>query len=243
MRRRPIPPTGKTPWPAAQMVQRTSRTCPRWLRVVVTTANTSWPSAPWLTASHGRRRAWLPRFWLEQIEEFVDAGSRCGPIRHHLSVQRIRVTAWAAHAGASVSWTRTVPDPPDDPTADEELVGPERPRGLQGSWSSVDAPLGTLVCVPERSAPRPPRKTGRPSSPWKARRGRRMRRAVGSCGLRWPRTMGWRVRGGRRQLGCAGVSQPAVPDACFLNLACCESQCGRASEALDHLGVQSTCPK
>src|SRR5215217_467604 len=83
---------------------------------------------------------------LHEIEEFVDAGCRYQPIRHHLGITAFGVTAWTAHAAGE----RVINyHDEDDPTADQELFLVLRGHAVfEVDGDRIDAPVGTLVCAP-----------------------------------------------------------------------------------------------
>ncbi|MBT9255305.1 hypothetical protein KMZ30_06910 [Phycicoccus sp. KQZ13P-1] len=171
---------------------------------------------------------------LDEIEEFEDAGSHYRPIRHHLGITAFGVTAWTAHQTGDVVINR---HDQDDPTADQELFLVLRGHAVfQIDGEQLDAPTGTLVSAPpgtDRMATATKDRTtillveGTPGAAYEAR--------------------GWELwaplaplyqEGAYRevadQLRTVVASHPQYP-MLFFNLACCESQCGRASEAVEHL--------
>jgi hypothetical protein len=125
---------------------------------------------------------------LDEIEEFVDAGCHYRPIRHHLGIAAFGVTAWTARAAGDLVINE---HDEGDPTADQELFLVLRGHAVfELDGDRVDAPAGTLVFAsPRTKRMPPPRRTGRPSSRWKARPGRRTSRADGNSGLRLPPSM------------------------------------------------------
>jgi hypothetical protein len=171
---------------------------------------------------------------LDEMEEFPDAGSHYRPIRHHLGITAFGVTAWTAHRAGE----RVINEHDEgDPTADEELFLVLRGHAVFDlDGERVDAPAGTLVFAPpstSRSASATEDDTtiiaveGTPGKGYKAR--------------------GWELwaplaplyQAGRHaevadRLAALVADSPQYP-MLFFNLACCESQCGRTSEALDHL--------
>lgn len=172
---------------------------------------------------------------LDEIEEFEDAGSHYRPIRHHLGITAFGVTAWTGHRAGEVVINQ---HDEDDPTADQELFVVLRGHAVFDiDGARIDAPPGTLVHVPpstNRAATATEDETtilaieGTPGSGYEAR--------------------GWELwaplaplyEAGEYaevadRLGALLPENPQYP-MLFFNLACCESKCGRASEALDHLG-------
>lgn len=86
---------------------------------------------------------------LDEIEEFSDAGCHYRPIRHHLGITAVGVTAWTAHAAGAVVVNE---HDEGDPTADQELFLVLRGHALfEVDPDRVDAPAGTLVFVPPRT--------------------------------------------------------------------------------------------
>jgi tetratricopeptide (TPR) repeat protein len=171
---------------------------------------------------------------LDQIEEFADAGSRYQPIRHHLGITAFGVTAWiAGTAGEPVINEHDE----DDPTADQELFLVLRGRAVfEIDGDRVDAPTGTLVFAPPH--------TKRMASAAEA--GTAIIAVEGTPGTAYE-ARGWELwaplaplyQAGEYaevadRLGALVEANPQYPMLSF-NLACCECNCGRESEALDHL--------
>ncbi|MGY4769761.1 TPR end-of-group domain-containing protein (plasmid) [Kribbella sp. CWNU-51] len=171
---------------------------------------------------------------LDTIEEFDDAGCHYQPIRHHLGISAFGVTAWTAHAAGDVVINE---HDEDDPTADQELFLVLRGHAVfEIDGDHVDAPAGTLVSAPPRTRRTATAKQagttvialeGTPGRPYDAR--------------------GWELwaplaplyQAGRYaevadHLGDLVAASPQYP-MLFFNLACCESRCGRTSDALQHL--------
>jgi len=173
---------------------------------------------------------------LDQIEEFTDAGSHYRPIRHQLGITAFGVTAWTAHAAGDI-----VINPHDegDPTADQELFLVLRGHAVfEIDGDQVDGPTGTLVSVPPR--------TTRTASA--VENGTMIIAIEGSPGKAYD-ARGWELwaplaplyQSGEYaavadRLGAIVEGTPQYP-MLFFNLACCESQCGKTNEALDHLRV------
>jgi tetratricopeptide (TPR) repeat protein len=171
---------------------------------------------------------------LDEIDEFLDAGSYYRPIRHHLGITAFGATAWTAHAAGDVVINE---HDEGDPTADQELFLVLRGHAVfEIEGDRVDAPVGTLVFAPpgvKRKASTLQDDTtvlaleGTPGKAYAAR--------------------GWELWAPLAPLYQAGEhaevatrlaalvgANPQYP-MLFFNLACCESQCGRTSDALDHL--------
>jgi hypothetical protein len=171
---------------------------------------------------------------LDEIAEFEDVGCHYRPIRHHLGITAFGVNAWTARAAGD----RVVNErDEDDPTADQELylvLYGHAVFDLDGG--QVDAPAGTLVFVSpgtNRVAVAIEDDTtvlvveGTPGKGYDAR--------------------GWELWAPLAPLYQAGeftavadrlavlvANSPQYPMLWF-NLACCESQAGKTSEALAHL--------
>jgi hypothetical protein len=171
---------------------------------------------------------------LDEIDEFADAGSHYRPIRHHLGITAFGVTAWTAHAAGDVVINE---HDEGDPTADEELFLVLRGHAVFDlDGNSVDAPSGTLVYAPPG--------TRRTAS---ARQdGTTIIAVEGTPGAGYE-ARGWELWAPLVDLYGAGefaqvadrlsalvAASPQYP-MLFFNLACCESRCGRTSEALEHL--------
>jgi len=171
---------------------------------------------------------------LDEIEELADAGCHYRPIRHELGITAFGVTAWTARAAGDVIINE---HDEDDPTADQELFLVLRGHAVfEIDDDSVDAPAGTLVFAPPRTkrtaSARQPGTTviaieGTPGDAYEAR--------------------GWELwaplaplyEAGEYaevagRLGTVVATTPQYP-MLFFNLACCESRCGRTSDALSHL--------
>jgi tetratricopeptide (TPR) repeat protein len=171
---------------------------------------------------------------LDEIEEFSDAGCHYRPIRHHLGITAFGATAWTAHAaGDSIINEHDE----DDPTADQELflvLCGHAVFELDGDL--FDAPAGTLVFAPPR--------TKRTASAKED--GTTIIALEGTPGRAYE-ARGWELWAPLAPLYGAGnyaevadrldglvAANPQYP-MLFFNLACCESLCGRTSDALDHL--------
>jgi hypothetical protein len=171
---------------------------------------------------------------LDDIEEFTDAGCHYRPIRHHLGITAFGVNAWTAHAAGD-----PVINPHDDgdPTADEELYLVLRGHAVfEVDGERVDAPVGTLVFAPPHTK----------RTAFATVDGTTIIAIEGSPGKAFD-ARGWELwaplfplyRAGEyaevadrlRALVAVSPQYPLL----FFNLACCESMCGRTSDALEHL--------
>ena len=171
---------------------------------------------------------------LDEIDEFADAGSHYRPIRHHLGITAFGVTAWTAHAAGDVVINE---HDEGDPTADEELFLVLRGHAVFDiDGDRVDAPVGTLVFAPPR--------TRRTASA--VEDGTTILAVEGTPGAGYE-ARGWELWAPLAPLYEAGeyaqvadrltalvATAPQYP-MLFFNLACCESRCGRTSDALEHL--------
>ena len=171
---------------------------------------------------------------LDDIEELPDAGCHYRPIRHHLGITAFGVTAWTAHAAGD-----TVINEHDegDPTADQELFLVLRGRAtFDIDGDRVEAPAGTFVFAPPH--------TKRTASA--TQDGPTIILVEGTPGQGYD-ARGWELWAPLAPLYQAGgyaevadrladvvAASPQYP-MLFFNLACCESQCGRTSDALEHL--------
>jgi hypothetical protein len=171
---------------------------------------------------------------LDDIDELVDAGAKYRPIRHHLGITAFGVTAWTGHAAGDLVINE---HDEDDPTADQELflvLRGEAAFDVEGD--RVGAPAGTLVfCSPntKRKALALEDDTtilaleGTPGRPFEAR----------GWELWAPLAPRYQAREHAQvadRLATLVQANPQYP-MLFFNLACCEAQSGRRSEALDHL--------
>jgi tetratricopeptide (TPR) repeat protein len=171
---------------------------------------------------------------LDQIEEFADAGCHYRPIRHHLGITAFGVTAWTARTAGE----RVINEhDEDDPTADQELFLVQRGHAVfEVDRDRVDAPAGTLVFAPPHTKRRA----------FATEDGTTIIAVEGTPGKAYE-ARGWelwaplapRYEAGEYaevadSLSALVAANPQYP-MLFFNLACCESQCGRTSEALDHL--------
>lgn len=171
---------------------------------------------------------------LDEIDEFTDAGAHYRPIRHHLGIRAFGATAWTGHAAGDVVIDE---HDEDDPTADEELFLVLRGHAVfDVDGDRVDAPTGTLVFAP-------PGTTRRASA---VQDGTTVLLVEGTPGKAYD-ARGWELWAPLAPAYEAGdyavvadrlsalvAASPQYP-MLFYNLACCESRCGRASDALDHL--------
>jgi tetratricopeptide (TPR) repeat protein len=171
---------------------------------------------------------------LDDIDEFSDAGAHYRPVRHHLGISAFGATVWTAHSAGDVLINE---HDDDDPTADEELFVVLRGHAVfEVDGDRVDAPTGTLVFAPpgtRRKASAIDGDTalltieGTPGQAYAAR-GWELWAPLA------PRYQAGEYAEVAVRLAAAVDANPQYP-MLFFNLACCESQCGRTSEALDHL--------
>ncbi len=171
---------------------------------------------------------------LDDIEEFIDDGSRYRPIRHHLGISAFGVTAWTGHAPGDVVIHE---HDEGDPTEDQELFLVLRGHAVfEIDGDRVDAPAGTLVFA----APR----IRRTASAEEA--GTMILAVEGSPGKAYD-ARGWELWAplapayfaGRHaevadQLEAIVEADPQYPMLIF-NLACCESLLGRTDAAIEHV--------
>ncbi|KRF47765.1 hypothetical protein ASH01_21435 [Terrabacter sp. Soil811] len=171
---------------------------------------------------------------LDEIDEFSDAGAHYRPVRHHLGISAFGATVWTARTAGDVLINE---HDEDDPAADQELFLVLHGHAVfEVDGDRVDAPTGTLVFAPPG--------TGRKAS---ALEGDTTLLAIeGTPGGAYA-ARGWelwaplapRYQAGEyaevaARLAALVRANPQYP-MLFFNLACCESQCGRTSEALEHL--------
>jgi hypothetical protein len=171
---------------------------------------------------------------LDEIEEFADAGCRYRPIRHHLGITAFGVTAWTARAAGDLVINE---HDEDDPTADQELFLVLRGHAeFELDGRLVDAPAGTLVFAPPRTKRKASAKEegtiilaleGTPGKGYVAR-GWELWAPLA------PRYEAGEYAEVADRLRAVVAAAPQYP-MLFYNLACCESLCGRTSDALDHL--------
>jgi hypothetical protein len=171
---------------------------------------------------------------LDEINEFADAGCHYRPIRHHFGITAFGVTAWTARTAGQ----RVINEhDEDDPTADQELFLVVRGNAVfEADGDRIDAPAGTLVFAPPRTK-RIAFATeddtiiiaveGTPGKAFEAR-GWELWAPLA------PRYEAGEYAEVAERLGAVVAANPQYP-MLFFNLACCESQCGRTSEAIDHL--------
>jgi len=171
---------------------------------------------------------------LDEIDEFSDAGAHYRPIRHHLGITAFGVTAWTAQTAGDVVINE---HDEDDPTADQELFVVLRGHAVfEVEGDRIDAPAGTLVFA----RPSTKRKAsaiegdttilaleGTPGEPYAAR-GWELWAPLA------PRYQAGEYAEVAARLAALTSANPHYP-MLFFNLACCESQCGQTSKALDHL--------
>ena len=171
---------------------------------------------------------------LDEIEEFADAGCHYRPVRHRLGITAFGVTAWTAQAAGDLVINER---DEGDPSADEELFLVLRGHAVfELDADQVDAPAGALVFAPPR--------TRRTASATEA--GTMIILLEGTPGKAYE-ARGWELWAPLAPLYDAGqyaevadrlaalVAAASQYPMLFYNLACCESRCGRTSDALDHL--------
>lgn len=171
---------------------------------------------------------------LDEIQEFADAGCHYRPIRQHLGITAFGVTAWTARAAGD----RVINEHDEgDPTADQELFLVLRGRSVfEINGDRVDAPAGTLVFVPPRTKRTAIAQEDRTTilllegTPGKAYEPR-------GWELWAPLAPKYEAGEYAEVADCLDEVVTAAPQypMLFFNLACCESMCGRTSQALDHL--------
>ena len=172
---------------------------------------------------------------LDEIEELADGGCHYRPIRHHLGVTAFGVTAWTAQAAGDLVINE---HDEGDPTADQEVFLVLRGHAVfELDRDQVDAPAGTLVFAPpgtKRTASATEDGTtiialeGTPGKAYEARGWELWAPLV-------PLYEAGEYAEVADRLGPLVAAAPQYP-MLFFNLACCESQCGRTSDALGHLG-------
>ena len=171
---------------------------------------------------------------LDDIEEFSDAGCHYRPIRHHLGITAFGVTAWTARTAGDLVINE---HDEGDPTADQELFLVLRGHAVfELDGDRVDAPAGTLVFAPPRTKRSAAAKQdgttvilleGTPGKAYEAR-GWELWAPLA------PLYFAGKYAEVADRLGALVAASPQYP-MLFFNLACCESRCGRSSDALDHL--------
>jgi hypothetical protein len=171
---------------------------------------------------------------LDEIEEFSDVGCHYRPIRHRLGITAFGVTAWTARAEGDLVINE---HDEGDPTAAQELFLVLRGHAVfELDGDRVDAPAGTLVFAPphmRRTASAVEEGTmiilleGTPGKAYDAR-GWELWAPLA------PRYEAGEYAEVADRLGALVAAAPQYP-MLFFNLACCESRCGRTSDALDHL--------
>ena len=171
---------------------------------------------------------------LDEIEELEDAGSHYRPIRHQLGITAFGVTAWTAHTAGDVVINER---DDEDPNADQELFLVLRGHAVfEVDGDRIDAPTGTLVFASPRTnrvatatedATTILALEGTPGRAYEARGWELWAPLV-------PLYAAGEYAEVAKRLGLLVAANPQYPMLIF-NLACCESQCGRTSDALDHL--------
>jgi hypothetical protein len=171
---------------------------------------------------------------LDEIDHLDDAGATYQPVRHRLGVTAFGVTAWTADDPGDVVVNA---HDGDDPTEDQELFLVLHGHAVfEVDGDRVDAPAGTFVVVqpgtPRTATALAPGTTvlaveGTPGKPYEAR------------GWELWAPLAPRYAAGEHaevadRLAALVEDHPQYP-MLFFNLACCESRCGRTSEAVEHL--------
>src|SRR5215469_1744598 len=182
----------------------------------------------------GGRMAGYAVAHLDEIEELADAGCHYRPIRHRLGITAFGVTAWTAHAVGDLVINE---HDEDDPSADQELFLVLRGHAVfELDGDLVDAPAGTLVFAPPRTQRTATAKEegttiialeGTPGRAYEAR-GWELWAPLA------PRYEAGEYAEVADPLGTMVAASPQYP-MLFYNLACCESRCGRTSDAIGHL--------
>jgi len=171
---------------------------------------------------------------LDALPELTDEGAHYRAIRHHLGITAFGATAWTAHAAGDVVINE---HDEDDPTSDEELFFVLRGHAVfELEGDEVDAPAGTLVFAPPRT-----KRTATARED-----GTTILAVEGTPGKAYE-ARGWELWAPLAPLYGAGeyaevadrlgalVAESGQYPMLFFNLACCESLCGRTSDAIDHL--------
>lgn len=171
---------------------------------------------------------------VDEVAECSDAGAHYRPIRHHLGITAFGVTAWTAHAAGDVVINE---HDEDDPTADQELFLVLRGHAVFDlGGDRVEATPGTLV----QASP------GIRRSAYATEADTMILVVEGTPGAAYT-ARGWELWAPLAPLYQSGEyaevadrlaglvdANPQYP-MLFFNLACCESQCGRTTDALGHL--------
>jgi hypothetical protein len=171
---------------------------------------------------------------LDEIEEFADAGCHYRPVRHHLGITAFGATAWTARAAGDLVINER---DEDDSTADQELFLVLRGHAVfELDGDQVDATAGTLVFAPPRTRRKAfAKQDGTTIILLEGTPGK----AYDACGWELWAPLASAYEAGEYaevadRLGALVTAAPQYP-MLFYNLACCESRCGRTSDALDHL--------
>jgi tetratricopeptide (TPR) repeat protein len=171
---------------------------------------------------------------LDEIEEFADAGCHYRPIRHHLGITAFGATAWTAHTAGDLVIDE---HDEDDCTADQELFLVLRGHAVfELDGDRVDAPAGTLVFAPPRTRRKAfAKQEGTTIILLEGTPGK----AYDACGWELWAPLAPAYEAGEYaevadRLRALVAAAPQYPMLVY-NLACCESRCGRTSDALDHL--------
>jgi hypothetical protein len=171
---------------------------------------------------------------LDEIEELGDVVCRYRPVRLHLGLTAFGASVWTGHSAGDLVIAE---HDPGDPTADEELFLVVRGHAVfDVDGELVDAPAGTFVSVPPGT-----RRRAQAEAPETA-----ILLIEGTPGKGYA-ARGWELWAPLAPMYADGryaevadalrTTVEAHPEygMLFFNLACCESQLGKRTEALDHL--------
>ena len=171
---------------------------------------------------------------LDEIEELDDVGCHYRPVRLHLGLTAFGASVWTARAAGDLVIAE---HDPGDPTADQELFLVVRGHAVfDVDGQRVDAPAGTFVAVP----------------PGTGRRAHAQAPETAILLIEGTPGKGYAARGWElwaplapkyAEARYAEVADALLADVevhpdygmLFFNLACCESQIGKPTEALEHL--------
>ena len=171
---------------------------------------------------------------LDEIEEFDDVGCHYRPVRLELGLTAFGASVWTGHSAGDLVIAE---HDPGDPTADEELFLVIRGHAVFDiDGERADAPAGTFVAVPPGA-----RRRARAEAPETA-----ILLVEGTPGKGYA-ARGWELWAPLAPMYAEGrfaevadalrADVEAYPEygMLFFNLACCESQIGQSTAALDHL--------
>lgn len=171
---------------------------------------------------------------LDAIEELDDVGCHYRPVRLELGLTAFGASVWTAHSAGDLVIAE---HDPGDPTADEELFLVIRGHAVfEVDGERVDAPAGMFVAVPPATQRRAHAEApdtaillieGTPGTGYSAR------------GWELWAPLAPKYAEGRFDEVAAALRADveAHPEygMLFFNLACCESQIGQPTAAIDHL--------